>query len=74
MFYQSGVDILRGDKLGRMDITLDGCKQRDKMVLERCFRNQVPIAINMGGGYSPEIKNIIEAHANTFRVASFYYA
>ena len=73
VFYQSGVDILRGDKLGRMDISLAGCKQRDKLVLERCFINQVPIAINMGGGYSPEIKDIIEAHANTFRVAAFLH-
>jgi hypothetical protein len=43
------------------------------LVLERCFINQVPIAINMGGGYSPEIKDIIEAHANTFRVAAFLH-
>jgi hypothetical protein len=43
------------------------------MVLERCHRNEVPVAINMGGGYSPEIRNIIEAHANTFRTAAFYF-
>ena len=73
VFFQSGVDVIRGDKLGRMDLTLNGCKERDRMVLERCHRNEVPVAINMGGGYSPEIRNIIEAHANTFRTAAFYF-
>lgn len=73
VFFQSGVDVIRGDKLGRMDLTLDGCKERDRMVFERCHRNEVPVAVNMGGGYSPEIRNIIEAHANTFRTAAFYF-
>jgi acetoin utilization deacetylase AcuC-like enzyme len=73
VFFQSGVDVIRGDKLGRMDLTLDGCKQRDRMVFEICNRNEVPVAVNMGGGYSPEIRRIIEAHANTFRSAAYYY-
>ena len=73
VFFQSGVDIIRGDKLGRMDLTLAGCRERDRMVFERCYRHEVPVAVNMGGGYSPEIKNIIEAHSNTFRTAAFYF-
>lgn len=74
VFFQSGVDVIRGDKLGRMDLTLEGCRQRDKMVFEICAKNEVPVAVNMGGGYSPEIRKIIEAHANTFRTAAFYFA
>lgn len=73
VFFQSGVDVIRGDKLGRMDLTLEGCKNRDRLVFERCHLSQVPVAVNMGGGYSPEIKNIIEAHANTFRQAAFFF-
>lgn len=73
VFFQSGVDVIRGDKLGRMDLTLEGCKTRDRLVFERCHRNQVPVAVNMGGGYSPEIRNIIEAHANTFRQAAYFF-
>jgi len=73
VFFQSGVDVIRGDKLGRMDLTLDGCKQRDQLVFELCHSNDVPVAVNMGGGYSPEIRRIIEAHANTFRTAAFFY-
>ncbi|MGB1619707.1 MAG: histone deacetylase, partial [Schleiferiaceae bacterium] len=58
VFFQSGVDVIRGDKLGRMDLTLDGCKQRDQLVFELCHSNDIPVAVNMGGGYSPEIRRI----------------
>ncbi|MEY2963737.1 MAG: hypothetical protein RL754_998 [Bacteroidota bacterium] len=70
IFFQSGVDVLAEDKLGRLGLTVQGCRERDLMVLERCARNEIPVVINMGGGYSPAIRTIIEAHANTFRVAA----
>ena len=68
VFFQSGVDVLASDKLGRLGLTLDGCKQRDQIVFEACRRDGIPIVVVMGGGYSPKIADIIEAHANTFRV------
>lgn len=69
IFYLSGVDILKTDKLGRLEITLDGCKKRDELVLSFCKQKGIPLQCSMGGGYSEEIKIIIEAHANTYRVA-----
>jgi len=67
IFYQSGVDVLLTDKLGRLGLTLNGCKQRDELVFNRVKELGVPVVCTMGGGYSKEIKYIIEAHANTFR-------
>lgn len=69
VFYQSGVDILETDRLGRLRISRNGCRERDRFVLELCHRHRVPIAISMGGGYSPRLSDIVEAHANTFRTA-----
>lgn len=69
MFYQSGVDILDTDKLGRLSVTREGCKQRDRIVLETAHRNNIPVVVSMGGGYSPDFRDIIEAHANTYRLA-----
>lgn len=69
LFYQSGVDILDTDKLGRLSVSRDGCRQRDRLVLERCKRHRIPVVVTMGGGYSPDFRDIIEAHANTFRSA-----
>ena len=69
VFYLSGVDILESDKLGRLSVSIPGCKERDKIVLETCKKNNLPVAISMGGGYSPRIVDIIDAHANTYRLA-----
>ncbi|MFZ6051140.1 histone deacetylase family protein [Halocola ammonii] len=73
VFYQCGVDILEGDKLGRMQVSLDGCKKRDEMVLGKFADLGIPVVCSMGGGYSKEIRKIVEAHANTFRTARFLF-
>ena len=69
IFYLAGVDILATDKLGKLSCSIEGCKKRDEMVFEQCLKHQIPVQVSMGGGYSPEIKTIVEAHANTFRIA-----
>jgi len=68
IFYQCGVDVLETDKLGRLGLTRLGCKKRDELVFEFSRNISAPIVCTMGGGYSTEIKHIVEAHANTFRV------
>ena len=69
IFYLAGVDILASDKLGKLGCSIDGCKKRDEIVFQNCEHYQIPVQVSMGGGYSPEIKTIIEAHTNTYRVA-----
>tara|TARA_B100000513_G_C11881430_1_gene179399 strand:+ start:105 stop:1007 length:903 start_codon:yes stop_codon:yes gene_type:complete len=69
IFYLSGVDVLENDKLGRLSLTINGCKERDRFILEICKNNFIPVQVSMGGGYSMVLKNIIEAHSNTFRLA-----
>lgn len=72
-FFQSGADILETDKYGKLKVTLQGCKQRDEMVLSLTKKHAIPCVVSMGGGYSPDIRNIVEAHCNTFRTASGIY-
>ncbi len=69
VFFQSGVDVLATDKLGRLGMTIDGCRARDRMVLELCKAYDIPVVASMGGGYSEKIAHIVEAHANTYRLA-----
>lgn len=74
IFYQSGVDVLATDKLGKLSLSREGCKERDRFVLTTCRQNNVPVTISMGGGYSEKITDIVEAHCNTFRlVQELYY-
>jgi len=69
IFYQSAVDVLATDKLGKLALTLEGCQTRDEFVLTQARDNNIPIAVVMGGGYSEDIEQVVEAHCNTFRVA-----
>ena len=73
IFYLSGVDVLESDRLGRLGISIKGCEARDQMVLKCCHDENIPVQCSMGGGYSKDIKIIIEAHANTYRVAQKIY-
>ena len=69
LFYISGVDILETDKLGKLSVSIQGCYRRDEFVFEQAKLNKLPIVVSMGGGYSPKITDIVEAHCNTFRLA-----
>lgn len=72
-FYLSGVDILETDKFGKLKVTLDECRQRDEFVFQTLRTNNIPVTVAMGGGYSPDVRTIVEAHCNTFRLAATLY-
>lgn len=69
VFFLAGVDVLNTDKYGKLNLSIEGCKQRDEMVFSFCKENKFPCAVAMGGGYSADVKIIVEAHCNTFRTA-----
>ncbi|MBC7753887.1 MAG: histone deacetylase [Moraxellaceae bacterium] len=69
IFYQMGVDPLKEDKLGLMNLTFEGLMKRDEMVLSYAKENQIPISLALGGGYAIPIELSVEAYANTYRVA-----
>ncbi len=69
VFYLAGVDVLETDKLGKLSLSREGCRQRDLFTLSQCQKHKLPVVVCLGGGYSERLTDIIEAHANTFRVA-----
>ncbi len=69
VFYLAGVDVLENDKLGRLSLSMKGCKERDAFVMNCCKKNGIPLQISMGGGYSSNIDDIVQAHCNTFYLA-----
>ncbi|SHE83653.1 histone deacetylase family protein [Pedobacter caeni] len=68
VFYLSGVDVLESDKLGKLALSKEGCAARDRKVLQFCKDNGLPVQVSMGGGYSPNIRDIVDAHCNTFKI------
>ena len=73
IFYLAGVDVLASDKLGKLALSKEACKERDYFVLQQCKQAGIPVQVSMGGGYSPQIKDIVEAHCNTYRAAVDLY-
>lgn len=72
-FYLSGVDILATDKFGKLNISMEGCRRRDEVVFSMLQQKAIPCCVAMGGGYSPDVRTIVEAHCNTYRVAREVY-
>ncbi len=66
VFYLAGVDVLSSDKLGKIKLSKSETAQRDRIVFEACKAQNLPVQVSMGGGYSTEIKDIVDAHCNTF--------
>jgi acetoin utilization deacetylase AcuC-like enzyme len=66
LFYQSGVDGLAGDRLGRMQLSLDGLRARDARVYALANELHVPIVVTLGGGYGRDIERTVSAHAGVY--------
>ncbi len=65
VIYNAGVDVFVGDKLGRLDLTAGGVAARDRLVIGRCRSEGAPVACVMGGGYAPDLEQIVELHLVT---------
>jgi acetoin utilization deacetylase AcuC-like enzyme len=68
--YLAGSDPHEGDRLGRLRLTFDGLARRDAMVLDACREVGIPVAITIAGGYGRDIRDSVQAHLNTARVAA----
>ena len=69
VLYLGGTDPYCGDKLGLLELTKEGLRRRDEMVLEGCFTRRIPFVTTFSGGYAVQIEDTIELHAQTVRLA-----
>lgn len=72
VFYQAGVDVLAGDRLGKLSLSMEGCRERDRFTVGECHRRGLPLVTVMGGGYG-DLNLIVKAHSNTFKTVLEYY-
>ena len=72
-FYLSGVDVLATDRFGKLKLSMEDCLERDRYVFLQLQKRGIPVTVAMGGGYSPQLSTIVEAHCNTFRIAHDFY-
>jgi acetoin utilization deacetylase AcuC-like enzyme len=69
VFYLAGADPYEGDRLGRLKLTVDGLRERDRIVFDGCRARDLPVVVAMSGGYAPDVDVIVTIHANTIREA-----
>jgi len=69
VFYLAGADPYEGDRLGRLRLTIDGLRTRDRLVFDACRDRGLPVAVVMSGGYAPDVDAIVTIHTNTIREA-----
>jgi acetoin utilization deacetylase AcuC-like enzyme len=73
VFFQSGVDALESDRLGRLSVTRNGLRERNRLVFEQTKRSALPVVVVLGGGYSEPIELTVDAHEDTFQTAASFY-
>ena len=71
--YVAGADPYYGDQLGGLSLTLDGLRERDRLVIWSALQKGVPVVIVLAGGYAQSVEDTVTIHANTAEVAKELY-
>ncbi len=69
VFYLAGADPYQEDQLGGLSVTMEGLKQRDRLVFEASLAQNVPVAVVLAGGYARNTEDTVTIHCNTARAA-----
>jgi acetoin utilization deacetylase AcuC-like enzyme len=70
VFFNAGVDPHCDDRLGRLALSEHGLWRREQLVLQTCLGAGVPVAGVIGGGYAPDLEQLVRLHSILHRVAS----
>ena len=73
IIYLTGADPYEGDRLGRLNLSVEGLRMRDKKVFEWSYARGIPLAFSMAGGYAVPIDQTVEINMNTFKLAYSYW-
>lgn len=71
-FYLGGVDVAAGDRYGRLALSEEGIRRRDRRVIETLRNAGVPLVITLAGGYAESRTKTAMLHAHAFREAVAY--
>lgn len=69
IFYLGGIDVLKGDRFGRLALSLAGLRERDRMVIRFASKSDIPLVLVLSGGYAPSVVETVAAHAIMFEEA-----
>lgn len=69
-FYLAGADPHEGDRLGRLKLSTDGLRERDRRVLQALRDRRIPVALAMAGGYGHDLNTTLQVQVNTLSEAA----
>jgi acetoin utilization deacetylase AcuC-like enzyme len=67
--YVAGADPYLEDQLGGLALTIEGLKERDRLVLDTALRYRAAAAIVLAGGYAMDVRDTVTIHCNTAKAA-----
>jgi acetoin utilization deacetylase AcuC-like enzyme len=68
-FYLAGVDVVAGDRFGRLAMTRAGLRARDRRVVSEARRRGLPLVVLLSGGYAATPRLTADLHAEAHRAA-----
>lgn len=71
-FYLAGVDVAAGDRYGKLALSEEGIRARERTVIEAVRDRGIPLVIVLAGGYASTRERTAELHAHVFREAAEY--
>ncbi|MBR0565753.1 histone deacetylase [Azoarcus sp. L1K30] len=74
VIYLAGADPYSGDRLGRLDLSIEGLARRDLTVLSTCRAHGSAVAVAMAGGYASDIDDTVSIHVATVLTAARVFA
>ncbi len=69
VFYLGGIDPLESDYFGRLSLSLKGLEVRDRTVIQKVMKEDIPLVLLLSGGYAPTLKETVQAHARMYKAA-----
>ena len=69
VLYDAGVDCHQQDELGLLQLSTATLLERDRLVLQRCYNAQIPLAAVIGGGYQRDLNALTQLHLQLFKAA-----
>ena len=73
VIYDAGIDVHEGDRLGLLNLSYDGIRERDAMVLRHFRGRDIPVATVIGGGYGTDMEEVAFRHTLVFHAALAEY-
>ena len=73
LIYQAGADPYREDPYSPLNLDHADLRERDRVVFAFAKRERIPIAWVLAGGYTPDVKKVVDVHLGTFEAAVSVY-